>query len=195
MAPRFRLTDEIRRALLAGFAAGGTITCLAPLCGCSRESLSRAIAADPAFAAEVAQAKAKGEVARRAAKASGAPAPSPPVLSLVPPLPRSPFCTTVVQTPSKPAPVDRDTRPIVRPGQVVSAITAAAECMRPLLSPGNMGPSVPPRWGSHEAWGSLRASFHCLPDGVRRELIARLLCEETARIQHDASASMNGRGG
>ena len=88
----------------------------------------------------------------------------------------------------------RDTRPIVRAGQVLSAIVAAAGTMRPLLAPPNMGPSVYPRWSSPPAWASLRATFHVLPDVVRRECIARLLWEEADRIEHDESVSLSNRG-
>jgi len=86
---------------------------------------------------------------------------------------------------------ERDTRPLVKPRQVLAAIPAAVEAMRPLLAPGNMGPTVPPRWSSPPAWGPLRAAFHVLPDAERREAIVRLLLEEAERIAHDEGATIS----
>jgi len=86
--------------------------------------------------------------------------------------------------------VERDTRPPVKAAQVLAAIPLAVEAMRSLLAPGNMGPSVYPRWTSPPSWGPLRASFHVLPDAIRREAIVRLLLEEAERIEHEAGASL-----
>jgi hypothetical protein len=80
---------------------------------------------------------------------------------------------------------------VVREAQVLAAIPAAAEAMRGPLTPANM-PGSPPRWGVHEAWTRLRAAFHATtPDAVRRECLARLVCEENDRIAHDEGASMH----
>jgi hypothetical protein len=88
----------------------------------------------------------------------------------------------------------RDTRPVVRESQVLAGLLAAAEAMRSALVPSNMGPSTPPRWGVHEAWGRLRAAYHATtPDAVRRECLARLVAEEAARIEHDESVSLSNR--
>jgi hypothetical protein len=89
----------------------------------------------------------------------------------------------------------RDTRPVVRPAQVLAAVVAMAEASRVPLAPANMGGTTPPRWSSPPQWPGLRSAFHVLPDPVRRECIVRLLLEEAdQRVAHDEAASLNHRG-
>jgi hypothetical protein len=183
---RFELTAEIRRALLAGLAGGGSLTTLAPWCGCSREVLGRAIAADRPLAAQVAKSKAKGAVVRRAAKATPACVPPPPVLSLV----RTP--------PPAPAKADRsgvDTRPEYRASTLSEARAAASRASAEVLDPKGRAPQrFPPR----PEYAELRRIVQSVCDGPARDAMAlailadveaRAVAEEGLRFHAHGPAS------
>jgi hypothetical protein len=172
---RFELTAQIRRALLAGLAGGGSLTNLAPLCGCSREVLGRAIAAAPGLAAEVAKARAKGEGARRAAKASGAPV-AAPMLSLVPPL-----------APAA-AKADRsgvDTRPTYHATALAEARATAARVAAEVLDPKGRAPQ---RFPPLPEYAELRRIVQRVCDGPARDAMAlAILADVEARaVAEDA---------
>lgn len=109
------------------------------------------------------QARQQELAAKRAAKASPKPASTP-----------APAALQRLKAP-------RDTRPTVKPEQVLGVLRAMAGA-------GTQARFF--RWAGDESWGPLRSMFHRLPDAVRRECIVRLVLEEHARAEHDDGASM-----
>jgi len=86
----------------------------------------------------------------------------------------------------------KDTRRPIRAAEVAAAVVVGAVAMAPELAPSTQ--HAGPRWNPHEAFGPLRAAFHALPDAVRREAIARLLCEEAGRLANERDLAWQAHG-
>jgi len=171
------LTDTLRAVILAETRAGRPLADAARAAGVSRGSCVRWQHVDPAFADAL---RAAREVARPLTPAKVPP--TPPAAPKVAP--------SKVERPARRA--EHDTRTPVSAEQVEAALRASGKAIGAALA-NALRPKGPPRFANHEGYGRLRAAFHVLPDGLRRETAVRLMLEEVARLDGDDAASLNRR--
>ena len=79
----------------------------------------------------------------------------------------------------------RDTRGTMAASEIAKGLVAGARALEAVVEPKGH------RWPAAESYPALRQAFHVLPDAERRTILARLVGEEAARIEHDAGASFN----